>query len=92
MAAADPGPAAALPPRRYADLAAFWPVLSPPAAYAEEARTLLPWLLEGRVDAWVADGVVRFGSTVTLKWSDGRAQPVRLVGPDEADDAVHEER
>ena len=33
------------PPRRYADLAAFWPVLSPPAAYAEEARTLLPWLL-----------------------------------------------
>ena len=32
-----------------------------------------------------ADGVVRFGSTVTLRWSDGRAQTVRLVGPDEAD-------
>ncbi|MBL8938593.1 MAG: GreA/GreB family elongation factor [Archangium sp.] len=31
------------------------------------------------------DGVVRFGSTVTLRWSDGRAQTVRLVGPDEAD-------
>ena len=34
-----------MPPRRYADLAVFWPVLSPPAAYSEEARTLLPWLL-----------------------------------------------
>ncbi len=33
------------PPRRYTDLAAFWPLLSPPAAYEEEARTLLPWLL-----------------------------------------------
>lgn len=33
------------PPRRYADLAPFWPLLSPPAAYAEEARILLPWLL-----------------------------------------------
>ena len=32
-----------------------------------------------------ADGIVRFGSTVTLRWSDGRAQTVRLVGPDEAD-------
>jgi transcription elongation factor GreB len=31
------------------------------------------------------DGVVRFGSTVTLRWSDGRQQTVRLVGPDEAD-------
>ncbi|MDP3236150.1 MAG: GreA/GreB family elongation factor [Myxococcales bacterium] len=33
----------------------------------------------------VDDGVVRFGSTVTLRWSDGRKQTVRLVGPDEAD-------
>lgn len=32
-------------PRRYTDLAAFWPLLSPPAAYADEARVLLPWLL-----------------------------------------------
>lgn len=31
------------------------------------------------------DGVVRFGSVVTLTWSDGREQTVRLVGPDEAD-------
>ena len=33
----------------------------------------------------VDDGIVRFGSTVTLRWSDGRQQTVRLVGPDEAD-------
>lgn len=33
------------PPRRYTELAAFWPLLSPPSAYADEARTLLPWLL-----------------------------------------------
>jgi SAM-dependent methyltransferase len=33
------------PPRRYADLAPFWPLLSPPEAYADEARTLRPWLL-----------------------------------------------
>lgn len=32
-----------------------------------------------------ADGIVRFGSTVTLRWSDGREQTVRLVGPDEAE-------
>ena len=32
-----------------------------------------------------ADGVVRFGSTVTLQWNDGRVQALRLVGPDEAD-------
>ncbi|MBL8921166.1 MAG: GreA/GreB family elongation factor [Myxococcaceae bacterium] len=31
------------------------------------------------------DGVVRFGSVVTLAWADGREQTVRLVGPDEAD-------
>lgn len=31
------------------------------------------------------DGVVRFGSTVTLEWEDGRTQTVRLVGPDETD-------
>lgn len=31
------------------------------------------------------DGTVRFGSTVTLEWDDGRTQVVRLVGPDEAD-------
>ena len=31
------------------------------------------------------DGVVRFGSVVTLMWSGGREQTVRLVGPDEAD-------
>lgn len=30
------------------------------------------------------DGTVRFGSTVTLAWDDGRAQVVRLVGADEA--------
>jgi len=32
-------------PRRYTDLAAFWPLLSPPSAYEDEAKTLLPWLL-----------------------------------------------
>jgi transcription elongation factor GreB len=32
-----------------------------------------------------ADGEVRFGSTVTLAWDDGRTQVVELVGPDEAD-------
>lgn len=31
-----------------------------------------------------ADGTVRFGSSVTLEWDDGRVQVVRLVGPDEA--------
>lgn len=31
------------------------------------------------------DGTVRFGSTVTLEWDDGRTQVVRLVGPDEAE-------
>lgn len=30
------------------------------------------------------DGTVRFGSTVTLEWDDGREQVVRLVGVDEA--------
>lgn len=30
------------------------------------------------------DGTVRFGSTVTLQWDDGREQVVRLVGVDEA--------
>ncbi len=30
------------------------------------------------------DGVVRFGSVVTLRWDDGRMQTVTLVGPDEA--------
>lgn len=30
------------------------------------------------------DGTVRFGSTVTLGWDDGRVQRLRLVGPDEA--------
>lgn len=39
------------------------------------------------VDAPPADGVVRFGSTVTLAWDDGRTQVLRLVGPDEADGA-----
>ncbi len=33
------------------------------------------------------DGTVRFGATVTLRWDDGRAQVLRLVGPDEADGA-----
>lgn len=37
------------------------------------------------VDPPPPDGTVRFGSTVTLQWDDGRAQTVRLVGPDEAD-------
>ena len=31
------------------------------------------------------DSEVRFGSTVTLEWEDGRRQTLRLVGPDEAD-------
>ncbi|MDP1823493.1 MAG: GreA/GreB family elongation factor [Archangium sp.] len=31
------------------------------------------------------DGTVRFGSTVTLAWDDGREQVVRLVGVDEAE-------
>lgn len=30
-------------------------------------------------------GRIRFGSTVWLKWSDGREQKLRLVGPDETD-------
>lgn len=30
------------------------------------------------------DGTVRFGSTVTLAWDDGREQVIRLVGADEA--------
>lgn len=33
----------------------------------------------------VDDGVVRFGSVVTLRWRSGRRQTVQLVGPDEAD-------
>ena len=32
-----------------------------------------------------ADGVVRFGSRVALRWSTGRSQTLRIVGPDEAD-------
>lgn len=32
-----------------------------------------------------ADGVARFGSTVALRWDDGRLQHVILVGPDEAE-------
>ncbi|MFO0599773.1 MAG: GreA/GreB family elongation factor [Myxococcaceae bacterium] len=32
------------------------------------------------------DGTVRFGSTVALRWDDGREQTVRLVGPDEVKD------
>jgi transcription elongation factor GreB len=31
------------------------------------------------------DGVVRFGSVVSLAWADGKQQVVQLVGPDEAD-------
>lgn len=34
-----------------------------------------------------ADGTVRFGSTVTLAWEDGREQTLTLVGPDEANGA-----
>ena len=30
-------------------------------------------------------GQARFGSTVSLRWSDGREQRLRLVGPDETD-------
>lgn len=37
------------------------------------------------VEAPPVDGTVRFGSTVTLNWEDGRVQVVHLVGPDEAD-------
>jgi transcription elongation factor GreB len=32
-----------------------------------------------------ADGVVRFGSRVVLRWQSGRTQTLRLVGPDEVD-------
>ncbi len=39
------------------------------------------------IDVPPADGVVRFGSTVTLEWEDGRVQTLRLVGPDEANGA-----
>lgn len=31
------------------------------------------------------EDTVRFGSTVTLEWENGRRQMLRLVGPDEAD-------
>ncbi|MBL8910412.1 MAG: GreA/GreB family elongation factor [Archangium sp.] len=35
------------------------------------------------------DGTVRFGSTVTLEWEDGKRQTLRLVGRDEANgDAI----
>jgi transcription elongation factor GreB len=34
-----------------------------------------------------ADGTVRFGSTVTLEWEDGKRQTFRLVGVDEAQGA-----
>lgn len=37
------------------------------------------------VDVPPADGTVRFGSTVTLDWEDGRTQTLTLVGPDEVD-------
>lgn len=33
--------------RLYTDLAEWWPLISPPPEYAEEAADLLPWLLEG---------------------------------------------
>lgn len=39
------------------------------------------------VEAPPVDGTVRFGSTVTLTWEDGREQTLRLVGPDEANGA-----
>jgi transcription elongation factor GreB len=32
-----------------------------------------------------ADGLVRFGSRVVLRWSNGKSQMLRIVGPDEAD-------
>jgi transcription elongation factor GreB len=38
-----------------------------------------------RVVEPVHDGKVRFGSTVTLRWEDGREQTLSFVGPDEAD-------
>jgi SAM-dependent methyltransferase len=34
------------PPRLYADLAAWWPLMSPPSHYVEEAADLIPMLLE----------------------------------------------
>ena len=37
------------------------------------------------VPASLQTGRVRFGSTVTLEWSDGRKQTLRLVGPDEVE-------
>lgn len=37
------------------------------------------------VEPMAADGVVRFGSRVAVRWSDGSLQTVCLVGPDEAD-------
>jgi hypothetical protein len=33
--------------RLYSDLARWWPLMSPPAEYVEEAADLLPLLLEG---------------------------------------------
>lgn len=69
--------------------------LMPPGAERDEARrkhearvAMVAATLESvRVvqPAEAEDGVVRFGSVVTLRWSDGRRQTVRLVGPDEAD-------
>jgi SAM-dependent methyltransferase len=40
-----PGPPPGAPLRMYADLAHWWPLLSPPAHYVEEAADLLPSLL-----------------------------------------------
>jgi transcription elongation GreA/GreB family factor len=40
------------------------------------------------VDAAVNDGIVRFGSSVTIDREDGRRQTFRIVGEDEADPAA----
>ncbi|MGV3625594.1 MAG: GreA/GreB family elongation factor [Archangium sp.] len=59
-------------------------------ATLDHKLTLLQATIEGVrvVDTPPADGTVRFGSTVTLAWDDGREQTLRLVGPDEADGAA----
>lgn len=48
-------------PRLYADLAIWWPLMSPPAEYIEEAADLLPLLLDGS-DATPARTLLELGS------------------------------
>ncbi len=71
------------------------PALKASSAFDAEARVkelehrvaLIAATLESVrvVPATPGTGQVRFGSTVSLRWSDGREQRLRLVGPDETD-------